>query len=123
MDRICDFLERERVKVPGLSVPAQYDLRALLPRGLLERDRALPSWRGCSGSDREEIFAAGDHFNDLPMLDGRHARWVACPGNAVEEVQTPVRAAQGYVASRECSEGVLEALHHFGLMEPARDVP
>lgn len=119
MDVICRFLERERQKVPGF----QYQRNTIYVRFCHEdysKGTALAELGRLLGLDRESIFATGDHFNDLPMLDGRHARWVSCPSNAVEEVQTLVRTAQGYVASRECSEGVLEALHHFGLMEPAR---
>ena len=66
------------------------------------------------GLEPAQIFAAGDHFNDLPMLDGRFAQWVACPSNAVEPVKELVRAKGGYVASSECSGGVVEALRHFG---------
>ena len=48
------------------------------------------------------------------MLDGRHAKWVACPGNAVSPVKEAVLKAEGYVAEGACSEGVVEALRHFG---------
>jgi hypothetical protein len=65
------------------------------------------------GIQRAEIFAAGDHYNDLPMLDGIHAQWVACPNNAVEAVQKTVRAAGGYVAEGRCSTGIVEALAHL----------
>ena len=51
---------------------------------------ALGELARLTGISRDEIFAAGDHFNDLPMLDGRHAAWVACPGNAVEAVKRTV---------------------------------
>lgn len=61
----------------------------------------------------EEIFAAGDHYNDIPMLDGVYAKWVACPANSAEPVKTTVLAASGYVASGECSEGVVEALERL----------
>lgn len=60
-----------------------------------------------------ETFTAGDHHNDISMLDGRHARWSCAPGNAVEPVKAAVRKAGGYVAGARCSDGVLEALHYF----------
>ena len=116
MDRICAFLERERARVPGF----QYQRNTIYVRFCHEdysKGTALAELARLLGTHRGEIFAAGDHFNDLPMLDGRHARWVACPSNAVEEVQTLVRAAKGYVASRECSWGVVEALRYFGVTE------
>jgi len=62
---------------------------------------------------REQIFAAGDHFNDLSMLDGRYAEFPACPANAIDEVKGTVRDAGGYVAESECGAGVREALLYF----------
>ena len=62
---------------------------------------------------REEIFAAGDHHNDLSMLDGRHAQYPACPANAIGEVKDAVTKAGGYVASKDCGAGVHEALRYF----------
>ena len=62
---------------------------------------------------REQIFAVGDHFNDMQMLDGKFARWVACPGNSAELVKETVRKAGGYVAQGACGAGVVEALDFF----------
>ena len=42
---------------------------------------------------RAEIFAAGDHHNDISMLDGRFAAWPACPANAIPEVKAAVESA------------------------------
>src|SRR5256886_10745151 len=36
---------------------------------------------------RENIFAAGDHHNDISMLNGQVAAMPACPANAIEEVK------------------------------------
>jgi hydroxymethylpyrimidine pyrophosphatase-like HAD family hydrolase len=62
---------------------------------------------------RENIFAAGDHHNDISMLDGRVAAMPACPANAIDEVKAAVRAAGGYVAQKQHGAGVYEALLHF----------
>src|SRR5438270_893326 len=62
---------------------------------------------------REEIFAAGDHHNDISMLDGRFAAMPACPANAISEVKDAVKSAGGFVAARECGAGIHEALRHF----------
>lgn len=62
---------------------------------------------------REQTFAAGDHFNDVSMLDGRYAKFPACPANAVDAVKEAVRQADGYVAESTCGAGVREALLHF----------
>ena len=62
---------------------------------------------------REQTFAAGDHFNDISMLDGRYAQYPACPSNAIPEVKAAVRDAGGYVAENACGAGVHEALLYF----------
>jgi HAD superfamily hydrolase (TIGR01484 family) len=62
---------------------------------------------------REQTFAAGDHFNDISMLDGRYAQYPACPSNAIPEVKAAVENAEGYVARGACGAGVYEALLHF----------
>ncbi|MEP7014912.1 MAG: HAD-IIB family hydrolase [Verrucomicrobiota bacterium] len=62
---------------------------------------------------RENIFAAGDHHNDISMLDGKFAAMPGCPANAIPEVKEVVRSAGGYVAKREHGAGVYEALKHF----------
>jgi HAD superfamily hydrolase (TIGR01484 family) len=61
----------------------------------------------------ERIFAAGDNYNDLSMLDLNIAGNLACPGNALEPIKQHVRASGGFVANRVASEGMLEALAHF----------
>ena len=58
---------------------------------------------------RDNIFAAGDHHNDLSMLNGEVAAMPACPANAIQEVKDTVRGARGYVATREHGAGVHEA--------------
>lgn len=66
-----------------------------------------------SGISRETVFAAGDHFNDLSMLDGTHAAMCACPANAIEPVKQTVLKAGGFVASRNYASGVQEAIQYF----------
>jgi hypothetical protein len=118
MDRICEFLERERVKVPGFA----YMRNTIWVRFCHEaysKGTALAELARLTGISRDEIFAAGDHYNDLPMLDGIHAKWVMCPENAVEAVKQTVIGAGGYVAKNRCSSGVVEALAHFGAVSRA----
>jgi HAD superfamily hydrolase (TIGR01484 family) len=66
---------------------------------------------------RERIFAAGDNFNDLAMLDHRIAAHLACPVNALDVVKTRVQESRGFVASKPASEGMIEALEHFFLKQ------
>lgn len=62
---------------------------------------------------REDVFAAGDHYNDLSMLDGTYASLTGCPRNAIEAVKETVRASGGHVASTKWADGVAEAMRRF----------
>ncbi|MFM7606874.1 MAG: HAD family hydrolase, partial [Prosthecobacter sp.] len=67
------------------------------------------------GLTSAQCFAAGDNYNDLSMLDRRHARMFACPGNALDPIKQRVRDRGGFVATQPASEGMMEALtHYFG---------
>ena len=112
MDEVCTFLERERVRVPGFNF-MRNTIYLRFCHEAYSKGTALGELARLTGIAREEIFAAGDHFNDISMLDGRFAKWVACPGNAVEQVKRVVEEAGGYVAQGDCSAGVAEALRHF----------
>ncbi len=113
MDRVCEFLDRERTKVPGFSF-MRNTVYVRFCHEDYSKGTALGELARLLGLTRDEIFATGDHFNDLPMLDGRYAKWVACPGNAVTAVRQTVKEAGGYLAKGLCSYGVVEALRHFG---------
>jgi hydroxymethylpyrimidine pyrophosphatase-like HAD family hydrolase len=66
------------------------------------------------GIDITEVFAVGDHFNDIPMLDGRHAALTACPANAIGPVKETVHLSTGYISSQPWADGVAEALGFYG---------
>ena len=115
MDKICVFLEEERRRVPGFA----YMRNTIWVRFCHEaysKGTALSELARLTGISRDEIFAVGDHYNDLPMLDGSCAKWVSCPANAVSAVKEVVRLAGGYQARGRCSAGVVEALEHFGAL-------
>ena len=65
------------------------------------------------GIQPSQTFAAGDHFNDVPMLDRAVAHWLASPVNAMPSIKAQVLSQGGYVALKPCGHGVLEALDHF----------
>ena len=108
----CDFIDRAREKQPKFHYQrntvylrfchADYHKGAALAE--LSRLLEIPP---------AGIFAAGDHYNDISMLDGRFARYPACPANAIPEVKDAVRSAHGYVAAKNHGAGVHEALRHF----------
>jgi HAD superfamily hydrolase (TIGR01484 family) len=112
LDRVTEFIDRAREKQPKFHYQrntvylrfchADYHKGAALAE--LSRLLEIP---------RDEIFAAGDHHNDISMLDGRFARYPACPANAIPEVKQAVQSAGGYVASKAYGAGVHEALRFF----------
>lgn len=71
---------------------------------------ALVEIRRQLGLEAAEVFAAGDHLNDLPMLDARVAAHLGAPANAAEPVRRAVLAAGGCVGSRPHGHGVAEVL-------------
>jgi HAD superfamily hydrolase (TIGR01484 family) len=112
LDRVTRFIDQAREKQPKFHYQrntvylrfchADYHKGAALAE--LSRLLEIPA---------DQIFAAGDHHNDISMLDGRFARYAACPANAIPEVKEAVRSAGGYVARKNCGAGIHEALQHF----------
>src|SRR5207249_592407 len=112
MDRIVEFIERAGAKEPKFN----YQRNTIYLRFChadYHKGAALAELARLIDIPRENIFAAGDHHNDVSMLDGQVAAMPACPANAIEEVKAAVRDAGGYVAKREHGAGVHEALQFF----------
>lgn len=79
-----------------------------------DKGTALSELCRLEGILKDHVFCAGDHLNDLPMLSLRHAAMLACPANAIPEVQKIVRAAGGHVALQRYADGVAEGILHYG---------
>jgi HAD superfamily hydrolase (TIGR01484 family) len=112
MDRIVEFIEATSGKEPKFN----YQRNTIYLRFChadYHKGAALAELARLVDIPRENIFAAGDHHNDISMLDGQVAAMPACPANAIEEVKTTVRDAGGYVAQHQHGAGVREALKHF----------
>jgi HAD superfamily hydrolase (TIGR01484 family) len=112
MDRITKFIDQARAKQPKFN----YQRNTIYLRFChadYHKGAALAELSRLLKIPREEIFAAGDHHNDISMLDGRYAKYPACPANAIPVVKEAVRQAGGYVAQNECGAGVHEALRYF----------
>ena len=126
MDRIVEFIEGARMKEPKFN----YQRNTIYLRFChadYHKGAALAELARLIDIPRENIFAAGDHHNDISMLNGQVAAMPACPANAIEEVKAAVREAGGYVAKREHGAGVHEALKHFllerGIVRQALRLP
>jgi hypothetical protein len=112
MLRIVQFIERARAEHPNLN----YQRNTVYLRFChadYHKGAALAELARLLEVSRENIFASGDHHNDISMLDGNVAAMPSCPANGIREVQDAVRNAGGYVAQKEHGAGVHEALLHF----------
>lgn len=112
MEKIAQFIDRAREKQPKFH----YQRNTVYLRFChadYHKGAALAELARLLAIAPENIFAAGDHHNDISMLDGRFARLTACPSNAVPQVKETVRACSGFVADEECGAGVHAALLHF----------
>jgi HAD superfamily hydrolase (TIGR01484 family) len=112
MDRIVQFIERAR----GDDTKFHYQRNTIFLRFChsdYHKGAVLAELARLIDIPRGNIFAAGDHHNDISMLNGEVAGMSACPANAIEEVKDAVRNAGGYIAERQHGAGVHEALKFF----------
>ncbi len=116
MDRIVQFIDQARAAQPNFHYQRN-TVYLRFSHCSYHKGAALAELSRLLGISARDAFAAGDHHNDISMLDGRFAAMPACPSNAIDAVQNVVRAAGGYVASKPCGQGVHEALVHFATAE------
>jgi hypothetical protein len=112
MERVTAFIEQARAKQPKFN----YQRNTVYLRFChadYHKGAALAELARLIDVPRENIFAAGDHHNDVSMLDGKVAGMPSCPANAIDEVKDAVRHANGFIAKRGHGGGVYDALKHF----------
>ena len=112
MDEINAKLDEYCKSVPNLTV-VRNDVYARFSHVNYDKGTALSEITRCLGLDSSVVFAIGDHLNDLPMLQRKHAAHLAAPGNSVPETLAAVRDASGYLCRQTHGFGVLEALNFF----------
>jgi len=111
-DVIHKYLSDYCLRVPNLTV-VRNDIYARLSHSAYNKGTALEEVSRRLRLSSREVFAAGDHWNDLPMLLRKYARWLAAPANAVDIVKTAVREQGGYVSQLSCGRGVAEAIKYY----------
>ena len=111
-DIIHDYLDEYCKTVPHLTV-VRNDVYARFSHVAYNKGTALACLTQQLGVDASQVFAAGDHLNDLPMLSREYAHFLAAPANAIEVVKSRVRAARGYVSQRTHGQGVAEAIKFY----------
>jgi hydroxymethylpyrimidine pyrophosphatase-like HAD family hydrolase len=109
MDGIISYLDSQRRHVPEFS----YQRNGIYLRfchARFDKGSVLQGLQALLGIGPGETFAAGDNYNDLPMLRREIARHLACPVNSIVEVKAAVRKGGGYVADQVGGDGLVEAL-------------
>ena len=89
MERITKFIERARGRHPKFHFQRN-TVYLRFCHADYHKGAALAELARLIEVPRENIFAAGDHHNDISMLDGKVAALPACPSNAIPEVKEAV---------------------------------
>lgn len=108
-DVIHAFLDEYARSIPNLTV-VRNDVYARFSHVGFNKGTALAELTRRLNLTAAEVFTAGDHLNDLPMLSQTYARWLACPSNAIQSVKAVIRREKGHVSERLHGHGVAEAL-------------
>jgi HAD superfamily hydrolase (TIGR01484 family) len=111
-DTIHRYLEDYCRTVPRLTV-VRNDVYARFSHEAFNKGTALAELTRRLGLGPDQVFAIGDHLNDLPMLSPAYARCLAAPANAVPPVKAAIRAGGGYLSRAAHGWGVVEALRFF----------
>ena len=107
--RIYEFLNDYCGRIPNLTV-VRNDVYARFSHAAYNKGTALAELTRRLGLNPTQVFAAGDHWNDLPVLSRQYARWLATPANAIDDVKSAVRQQGGLVSELPHGFGVAEAL-------------
>lgn len=112
MDAIQTMMEKYCDEVPGLTV-VRNDVYSRFSHVDFNKGTALAELGRMLGVSAEETLAAGDHYNDVPMLAGKYAKCVVCPSNAIEPIKELVRNIGGFISHQPCGHGVARGLEHY----------
>lgn len=108
-DEIQRFMDEYCQSVPDL-VYVRNDVYARFSHVDYNKGSALAEIGRRLGVTADEIVAAGDHLNDLPMLSNRYARWLIAPGNAVDAVKESVQRQRGIISHLPYGHGLAMGL-------------
>lgn len=111
-EAIHDYLSVYCERIDNLTV-MRNDIYARFSHVAYNKGTAMAEIARRLGIAREQIFAAGDHLNDLPMLSTEYAGLLAAPVNAIPIVKETVLRQNGYVSDKSHGYGVALGLEHF----------
>jgi hypothetical protein len=117
-DAIHQYMEDYCREVPNLKV-MRNSIYARFCHAAYDKGTALTETARLLKISPKHVFAAGDHLNDLPMLELRHAECLVAPANALDVVKQAVLAQNGFVSSLPNGYGVADGLNHYlGVQSP-----
>ncbi len=108
-EQVHEYLDGFCAEVPGLVV-VRNDVYVRFSHKAYNKGTALRELARRAGVGPERILAAGDHMNDIPMLQPEVARHLATPLNGIPLIRDLVRRHGGFVATQHCGHGVAEAI-------------
>lgn len=112
MDAIQEMMDTYAAGVPGLT-SVRNDVYARFSHVEFNKGTALAELGRLLGVTAEQTLAAGDHYNDVPMLSGVYARCIVCPDNAIPPIKELVRKNNGYISHQPWGHGVARGLEHY----------
>ena len=112
MSKVCAWIEAHKDEWPELGYQRN-DIWLRFNHEGYNKGTALMEVRRVTGVSAEFTFAAGDNYNDLPMLQPDIAHGLACPANAVPDISGHVSNLGGYVASEPATVGIISAIEHY----------
>jgi HAD superfamily hydrolase (TIGR01484 family) len=112
MDVMHQYLDDYCGTVPNLAL-VRNDVYARFSHSAFNKGTALAEVTRRLELKTAQVFAVGDHLNDLPMLSRQHAGCLAAPANAVHAVLEAVRNQGGYVSRFGHGAGVADAIKYY----------
>lgn len=106
---IHDHLDAYAKNIPELTI-VRNDVYARFSHIGYNKGIALKELSKRLNVKKERICVAGDHLNDLSMLNREVAGYILAPGNAVSEVKDLIKKENGFQSSKKCGDGILEGL-------------
>jgi HAD superfamily hydrolase (TIGR01484 family) len=106
---IHDYLDEYAKAIPELTI-VRNDVYARFSHVGYNKGIALRELSNQLKIVKEKICVAGDHLNDLSMLNREVAAYILAPGNAVPEVKALVQREGGIQSRKLCGNGILEGL-------------
>lgn len=111
-DKVYRFLCDYAMHVPHLTV-VRNDVYMRFAHESFNKGSAVDHIRNALKLSPEQVFIAGDHLNDIPMLKPAYGRWLAAPSNAVPEVKAHLLAHGGYISPLQAGLGTYDALTRY----------